>query len=86
MAKVQNILLRGQEVMLSTGAVQFDEHGIAEIESEEVYNGVLKLKNFFAVEEAKEEVKEEVKEEPKEEAKEEEKPKAKAPAKKTAAK
>lgn len=83
MAKVQNILLRGQEVMLSTGAVQFDEHGIAEIESEEVYNGVLELKNFFAVEE---EVKEEVKEEPKEEAKEEEKPKAKAPDKKTAAK
>jgi hypothetical protein len=69
--------------MLSTGAVQFDEHGIAEIESEEVYNGVLELKNFFAVEE---EVKEEVKEEPKEEAKEEEKPKAKAPDKKTAAK
>lgn len=79
-------MLRGQEVVLATGVVQFDEHGIADIESEEVAKGVLELKNFFAVEEAKEEAKEEVKEEPKEEVKEEEKPKAKAPAKKTAAK
>ena len=76
-------MLRGQEVVLATGVVQFDEHGIAEIESEEVAKGVLELKNFFAVEE---EAKEEVKEEPKEEAKEEEKPKAKASAKTTAKK
>ncbi|AID50455.1 hypothetical protein [Bacillus phage CP-51] len=79
MVKVQNVLLRGQEVVLATGVVQFDEHGIAEIESEEVANGVLELKNFFAVEE-------EAKEEVKEEAKEEEKPKAKASAKTTAKK
>lgn len=79
-------MLKGQEAVLSTETVVFDEHGIGEIKSEEVFNGVLELKNFFAVEEAKEEIKEEIKEEPKEVEKEEEKPKAKTASKTTAKK
>ena len=63
------------EVGISTERVKFDENGIGEIQSKELYDEVIKLPNYFPVEEAKVE-KVEKAEEPKEEAKEEAKPKA----------
>jgi hypothetical protein len=73
--KVRNEKLAGLEVGISTERVKFDENGIGEIQSKELYDEVIKLPNYFPVEEAKAERVEKA-EEPKEEAKEEAKPKA----------
>ena len=94
MVKILNLTLRNTLAHLSHESVQFDEQGVGEVQSEELYKELLQLTNFFPVaegtekseapaEEAKEEPKEEVKEtpEPAEEAKEEPKEEVKkAPA------
>lgn len=71
--KVRNEKLAGLEVGISTERVKFDENGIGEIQSKELYDEVIKLSNYFPIEEDE---KVEKAEEPKEEAKEEANPKA----------
>lgn len=45
--KIVNINLINMKVALSSEFVDFDENGVGEIKSEEVYNEALKLGNFF---------------------------------------
>jgi len=75
MGKLQNTFLANTKVTFSSGEVQFDEKGIAEVEPDELYQEVLKIDNFFAIDEegevvpkeedTKEEVEGEDEEEPK---------------------
>jgi hypothetical protein len=48
--KVSNPTLAGKKVAISTEEVQFDELGVGEIQSEEIYTSVLSLANFHAYE------------------------------------
>jgi hypothetical protein len=47
--KVRNIFLANQLALVSVERVQFDADGVGEIQSEELYNELLTLANFFAV-------------------------------------
>lgn len=60
MPKIKNEKLAGMEVTLSTEKCKFDDKGITEVNSEKIYNALLKLDNFSAV---KEEVKKDEKNE-----------------------
>ncbi len=51
MGKLQNIFLANTKVTFSSGEVQFDEKGIAEVEPDELYQEVLKIDNFNAIDE-----------------------------------
>lgn len=51
MPKICNILLKGKEMTTSEGVVKFDEKGIGEISSEELYREIVTFPNFFPVEE-----------------------------------
>lgn len=72
MPKIRNIKLAGETVGISVETVVFDDNGIGEIKSAELYQEVVKMNGFEPVEE----VKQEVKEEPKQEENKEIKPKA----------
>jgi len=69
MGKLKNEFLANTKVTFSSGEVHFDEKGIAEVEPDELYQEVLQIPNFYAVNEEGETV---PKEEPKKEATEEE--------------
>lgn len=49
MPKIQNIALRGREVVMSIGSISFDNEGIAEINDERYYNSLLDIKGFNKV-------------------------------------
>lgn len=89
MPKILNIRLANLTASISTELVKFDEKGIGEIKSEDIFKEALKLDNFFPVEEAKDEkpakkVVEEKAEETKVEAKDEQEEKEEKEAKKPA--
>lgn len=48
--KVSNPTLAGKKVAISTEEVEFNELGVGEIQSEEIYTSVLDLANFHAYE------------------------------------
>lgn len=80
MPKISNIKLANQKVFASREHLEFDKHGIAEVKSEEVYNNLLDLEGYHAVEEKSNKDKND--EEPKKDAKKDEEPeKEKAPTK-----
>lgn len=49
MPKIQNIALRGREVVMSIGSISFDNEGIAEINDERYYNSLLDIRGFNKV-------------------------------------
>lgn len=51
MGKLKNEFLAGRKVAFASGIVAFDEKGIGEVEPDELYQEVLKLDNFFAIDE-----------------------------------
>jgi ribosomal protein L19E len=75
--KVRNHRLAGATVGISTERVKFDENGIGEIQSKELYDEVITLAHFSPVEDVVEDKVEEATEEAKAEEAKEEKPKAK---------
>lgn len=50
MFKIRNDKLIGLEVSTSAGLIQFDAEGVGEIPTEESYEAILELENFFPVE------------------------------------
>ncbi|AGY46954.1 hypothetical protein CampHawk_76 [Bacillus phage CampHawk] len=49
MPKIQNVSLRGKEVVMSIGKVNFDNEGIADINDEKYYNSLLEITGFHKV-------------------------------------
>ena len=50
MYRILNVNFAGQKLAISEELVEFDNDGIAELKSEELYKGVIRLPNFTAVE------------------------------------
>jgi hypothetical protein len=49
MGKVKNEFLAGRNVAFASGIVAFDADGIGEVNPDELYQEVIKLDNFFAI-------------------------------------
>ena len=60
MFKIRNDKLIGLEVSTSAGLIQFDAEGVGEIPTEESYEAMLELENFFPVEDEEDPVETEV--------------------------